>query len=197
MHWHSLSSTEGTTCHWENRRAKCRTSSAEWRRTMLHSKQRWMFQTFKWLCYILDGVHLNYAGTNRLVKNLSLPIKKGHEGNVCRHKRPTKPHPAHPWAANPSWPDKYLPSPLLITEKWEARHQPKSAHTVQPEISRWAAVVWELAWGWDMAEYWQRPGWLACALLPSPQITQTKRSPLQLPHESIPRKRAKTWLWLL
>ena len=54
--------------------------------------------------YILDGVHLNYAGTNRLVKNLSLAIKKGHQGDICRRKHATKPPHTHQAAARPSQP---------------------------------------------------------------------------------------------
>ena len=54
--------------------------------------------------YILDGVDLNYAGTNRLVKNLSLTIKKGHQGDICRRKHATKPPQTHQAAARPSQP---------------------------------------------------------------------------------------------
>ena len=54
--------------------------------------------------YILDGVHLNYAGTNRLVTNLSLAIKKGHQGDIWRRKHATKPPHTHQAAARPSQP---------------------------------------------------------------------------------------------
>ena len=54
--------------------------------------------------YILDGVHLNYAGTNRLVKNLSPAIKKGHQGDICRRKHATKPPHTHQAAARLSQP---------------------------------------------------------------------------------------------
>ena len=101
--------------------------------------------------YILDGVHLNYAGTNRLVKDLSLPIKKGHEGNVCRRKRPTKPHPAHPSAAHPSRPDNtYQAHSSLRRNEKPATNQSRptlSSHKYHDEQQ------WSESWHGD--ETWQ------------------------------------------